>query len=1329
MVDPAQAPSYTVASTCVRFPSSALSTALLSEVQQIIPLIHIRVREQAVPDIYLSDRRVTVGGQLYLPRLIGIGEPGSDVIISQDIKGSSDNVRFTFGNADRVMTQLANDTDLKYAEIDLCLFHVNSGILLQLWKGVIQNYTSDGTANFPVTCSDGFFQIMNQYPERVVSRQCWKIFNDGVNCPYAAHGSGGDPNSCDYYLESANGCQAHGMARYFGGQQADPQGVNILDNSTGFAGLGRNKVTATSIISDTVWGLALPEIWCSSGGNPLFAFFAVALLVAYRDESDFSDSLGILGAGPLGGFTASMVVQNADGYRYVVAPMVDGFTWQGLKLDGNLNISKYQPGMGLRYVPGNDPANSATDSFSLGQGTPQVWQPNTFAAGTAACEIRISKDSKIQPSTPDQHQMKVPVDYGLWGWVWDKNRNRSAVRGLVNPFWIAVNMLLRAMGLYGDPSTGSNPAGGSGPASADQLATFVLPSLVAGDGSGAAEIAADQVPPILGATSGTAYSITAEGQALNGAQINRNPDGSWTFQYYDEQQNLNLLPIADAVSAGYAEADTYAITETQFQFQGVIGSQKPFRDWLTEVLNCCLGFYTWEFGKLKLGCRINASAVDAYTQANMLFQSLRLTPIQAAFEKIVLSFADVAYAYQANTAEYCDKSHAAYYGRAQSPLTAQMHSVGCSTLSQALRIAATRVREEIGGINPTEWRNARAAAWGTTLLGLGNEVGQVVSITHPDVPGGTGKFRIQRWSLRKDWSVQIEAQTVTDSMYDLDAGPKPVDVTPAPLPGLFYAIPLGPAWAPYQVQAPSWDALFPNEWTFDSNQTYTTLADGSALASLIITGKLPVNQFSPGAGAPGVGSASRSATGGSLPANTTLRVALFAIDSDGRPSPPSNIVLVGTGPQAGGSFTLENITWPAVAGLASYVLFVGTQDGLICAQVSGDLTPGSNNTYTPGSITFGGPLARSTWAMPSPYVSKIRVKGKRIVHSGVVGAPVSAVNAPNQIVSSWLIDTEHKTSFNPVGRVLSVIGRPESSAPFINLTITAYDSATGTLTVAPQAVVDGHPELSVQVDDVFVIRYKADAENSTNPTQITDSGCQNVEYPDGMAPGAEVGNILRVIAGTGRGQLRKITGNTATQLSWDLPLVLDQTSVWIVEAPAWDYAGDSTAISNADSLRAVTLNIPTDNYIDQALLIAGFTVDVNGNESPDGDVPLREDWVFGAEGAGKVAGFTLPANGVLGIQADAAPAFYLAKDFTAGSVKAYVKSAPVGSALVLSIYVGAASDPWMTLTIAAGQTSVAATAEQIDAAALIPANTNIRLAITSVGSLYPGADLSVFVYS
>jgi hypothetical protein len=57
VVDPTAAPAYSISSTCTRFPSSALSTALLSKVRQIVPLLHIRVREAPLPggapDIYL----------------------------------------------------------------------------------------------------------------------------------------------------------------------------------------------------------------------------------------------------------------------------------------------------------------------------------------------------------------------------------------------------------------------------------------------------------------------------------------------------------------------------------------------------------------------------------------------------------------------------------------------------------------------------------------------------------------------------------------------------------------------------------------------------------------------------------------------------------------------------------------------------------------------------------------------------------------------------------------------------------------------------------------------------------------------------------------------------------------------------------------------------------------------------------------------------------------------------------------------------------------------------------------------------------------------------
>ena len=836
-----------------------------------------------MPDIYLSDRRVTVGGQLYLPRVLGIGEPGSDVIISQDIRGTADNVQFTFGNADRVITQLANDTDLKYAQIDLSLFHVNSGILLQLWSGFIISFVADGSPQFTAQCSDGLYQITQMYPVRAISRQCWKTFADGVNCPYAAHGSGGDPTTCDYYFDSANGCQAHGMTQYFGGHPAEPQGVVIKDNSTGLWGFGRSTVTATSIISDTIWGNALQEIWCNDDGDPGKAFWVNCMIAAGRDESDFYDALGIVGAGPIGRYTGMLVYQNADGYRYIIAPMLDGQPPHGFKVDGGLNVISDNPTMGLREVAGADPQS---DSFSLGQGTPQVWGPQR-AAGTAFLEIRRTDQSGIQPSTTDQHQMQVPISQGLTGWTWDQNGNRTAVTGLTNPFWIAVNSLLRVLGLAGAPS-------------GTELNQIVLSSLVVGDGSGAAEIADTLVTPVVGSG-----------------------------------------------------------VEKQFRFQGVLAQQKPFRDWLVEILACGLGFFTWEFGKLKVGCRINASAVDAFTLGNILFQSLRLEPLEASFEHLIIDFADQAYQFQANTAEYQDKSHAAYFGRAGAPLTARQHLVGCATISQALRLAATRTREEIGGVNSAEWRNARAATWKTTLLGLGNEVGHVVSMTHPDVPGMKGTcsvtsgqcgnltgdpldkfivnkevlingvqctvtqiftapdyktvtgfavspadstnatfrfitadFRIQSWRLHKDWSVTINGKTVTASMYDLDVGPKPLDVTPAPLPALFYPIPLGPAWAPYQIQARADDALFPSEWTFDTNQSYAQMADGSMLANLVITGKLPVNTFSPGVGAPVAGSITVNATGGSLVGGTTIRLSLCALDANGLPSVPMPIAIV-----------------------------------------------------------------------------------------------------------------------------------------------------------------------------------------------------------------------------------------------------------------------------------------------------------------------------------------------------------------------------------------------------------------------------------------------------
>ena len=149
-----------------------------------------------------------------------------------------------------------------------------------------------------------------------------------------------------------------------------------------------------------------------------------------------------------------------------------------------------------------------------------------------------------------------------------------------------------------------------------------------------------------------------------------------------------------------------------------------------------------------------------------------------------------------------------------------------------------------------------------------------------------------------------------------------------------------------------------------------------------------------------------------------------------------------------------------------------------------------------------------------------------------------------------------------------MIGRQNASTPLLSVTITAYDPSTGTLTVSPQSQ-------SFLAGDIVVVRMRADAPNNSNETQISDAGWINSQNNwQGLTPDTEVGQILRVIQGTSRGQLRKITGNTATGFSWDLPLLLDETSVWIIEQPNWEYQADSSAVGNADYQHQATLTVP-----------------------------------------------------------------------------------------------------------------------------------------------------------
>jgi len=654
---PSSTPTYSVTSTVTRFPSVSLQQALLAQVQEIIPLVKIQPLQSGYPAIFVSDRRCIVGGQLYQARLLEFDG------ISQSIGSESDEAQFTFGNADRVMRDLVNDVDLYRASIEFSLFHVGTGIKLDLWKGNIVDWQLDSGPEFKVTAADGLYELNLPYPVRKISRSCWKQFK-GPACPYV-----GPDTSCDKGFDTPNGCRQHGMDNYFGGIVADPQAVRIKDNSTGVWGWGRSTITSVSLIADSIYDQVLPEIYTDSS-MPVNCKIA-----AGREEGDFYDALGIVGAGPIGAYGTGHLLDNQPNHG---------------------------PGsMGLRTSLGNDPN---PDSFSLGQGTPQVWGPER-AAGTAFIEIRRTDQKGFQPTPLSEHQMQAVVTAGMSGWVWTAPGTRSR-QLLTNPIWIAVNMLLRARGLqFADAAT------------CEQF-----------------------------------FDVDA---AIAAAQI------------CDQQ-------VSKLVGSGY---------ETQFKFRGILQEEKPLRDWLQEVLMNCLGYYTFAFGKLKLGVRINSSSLEAFTEGNILFQSLQLSPLKPSFNHLTANFADEEFNFVANSISLYDIDHATFLGGGAGPLflKSTVNLSGTASKSQAARIVTTRLREELGGTTLAEWKAARQISFKTTVLALNTEPGMVCSMTHPSMPSGSGEFRVTSWRLNKDYSIDIQGRTTTDSMYDVDAGPKPADVPAEPV--------------------------------------------------------------------------------------------------------------------------------------------------------------------------------------------------------------------------------------------------------------------------------------------------------------------------------------------------------------------------------------------------------------------------------------------------------------------------------------------------------------------------------------------------------------------
>jgi len=683
--------------------------------------------------------------------------------------------------------------------------------------------------------------------------------------------------------------------------------------------------------------------------------------------------------------------------------------------------------------------------------------------------------------------------------------------------------------------------------------------------------------------------------------------------------------------------------ERQFPFRGVLKERKPLRDWLQEICNTGLGFYTFVNGKLWIGIRVDASVGpgNAYTRDQILFKSLQVTPHQPQFNWLVGQFGDEEFGFQLNNVTVYDIDHASFIGTDESPeyMISNMSFVGISNKSQCSRVVTTRLREELGGATLAEYLAARDFQFRTTILGLQTMVGDPVSVTHQWMPNGEAKGRVQKWVLNPDWSIDVACSPVTDSMYDLDLelGPKPADVPADPIIPETLPSAVGLTWMPDNLAPLEPDPLYPDplERTFDLWQDYSITKDGKWEAALFVEGEFPINTMAPGAQPRITGW--QLAPGGNLNGPMAVYLGLAQRTPLGQPLSPSN--LVGMWIPAGLNNQRVTLTVALSPDGDKWDLYVGTDRRAMGFQQTGD---------PPQTIiNFDGPIHPMTYGMPEAAARKIGIAAKHVIHSGIAGMLVTGVTGPNQIQSNDFIGSAD----NWVGRWLTALVREgDGTAPLWNFTVSAFDGSTGTMTVTPDCIrLDGggavDPTQSVQPGDVLIVRQvgvSADLNSVTDP-MWNNFVARNQFNSPGLKPDAEKGNIYRILRGTGAGQWRYISGNTATTINVAPPwtTIPDATSVLIVEEASWSLPSQTGDLSVATLGTMIQIRMRVENLRNEVALVKGFIIDNQGLESDESVAPMRELFVFGEPPAVRVVGpdpgpwATLPTDQTIRIDTSA----------------------------------------------------------------------------------------------
>jgi hypothetical protein len=480
------------------------------------------------------------------------------------------------------------------------------------------------------------------------------------------------------------------------------------------------------------------------------------------------------------------------------------------------------------------------------------------------------------------------------------------------------------------------------------------------------------------------------------------------------------------------------------------------------------------------------------------------------------------------------------------------------TYHQAQRIGSWWIAKTLMGNARSDTGGTLHFAWTTNFKALNLQVGQIVrmSSVHDNISNQLVRLSSVKPSPNCE-TVELEGDWHEDYWYEDTFGTLGFTMITNPARGTLFRPPF--PWLPNEMAPTSFLDPMVSQTTFgfDLAQAYPLDASNNVIAVLTVTGQQPINTFSSTAGTPLLRSAcSVNPTGGTLKCGYLYSLCVVAQDANGysRPSYVVNVPIA-TGGTNTNSITLTDVSWN---GGTNYSLFAGIDPNKMCFQ----------STATQSSSVVMSALLDQTWGLPDVDFNSLSCSIKRVQHGGILGDPILSVGTHTLQASDggWTVN-------ECAGRVASIMASVATQNTLQVLKYSITSNTIDTLTVTGTPLADG-----VGVGDALVIRTLA---TTFSASTIGDALFINAtEGGLGLTVNAEAGNLVRIIAGTGKNTtLKTIQSNTTTVLAIEgtFDITPDATSIVIIEDGTWLDSFETDTINNSDPTSQIQINLRIDN--------------------------------------------------------------------------------------------------------------------------------------------------------